>query len=145
MDLPQTPPGVPAPGIDPTAEELQAITDVAGIFAWLGTNALVQNALVEELGGGEPRLRDIVYVPGPVWDAAVARIKVPVQDGEPRGLRPLESGHMAMVRRIARLRLGLRAVEGGIGQPISLDQTNGEQAGRLGKASIPMAVTEPKL
>ena len=34
VTLPQTAPGVPAGEIDPTAEELQQIGDVAGIFSW---------------------------------------------------------------------------------------------------------------
>ena len=45
VTLPQTAPGVPAAGIDPTVEDLQQIGDVQGILSWLGSGGLVRTAL----------------------------------------------------------------------------------------------------
>jgi hypothetical protein len=112
MDLPQTDAGIPAPGIDPTTEELAGINTLAQIFDWLGTAEPARVALCAALGGGTPRLRDVVYIKGNDWDNAVASVSISVPDNnEPRHLTPVECGHMAMLRRICRLRLGLRAVE----------------------------------
>ena len=112
MDLPQTEAGVPAPGIDPTVAELGDLNNVAGVTDWLGTAPPARAALVVALGGGEPRLRDLVYIKGADWDAAIASIRIPGLDGaQATALPPMQAGHMAMLRRIARLRLGLRAVE----------------------------------
>jgi hypothetical protein len=112
MDLPQTDPGVPAAGIDPTVAELESLNSIASIFDWLGTAAPARATLVAAFGGGQPRLRDLVYIRGSEWDAAISGISIPGTDGaESTPLAPLQLGHMAMLRRIARPRLGLRAVE----------------------------------
>ena len=111
MDLPQTLPGVPAAGIDPTVDELATIADLAGVFNWLGSSEGLREAVVQALGGGAPKLRDLVYIRGELWDRMVAAIKVPRESEQPRDLFPIEQGHVAMARRIARLRLGLTAVE----------------------------------
>ena len=63
----------------PTAEELQQIGDVAGILSW-----------------------------SDLWQATVSGLRIP-QGEIQRDLTALEVGHVAMVRRIARLRLGLAA------------------------------------
>ena len=57
--LPQTALGAPAAGIDPTVDELQQIGDVAGIFSWLGSEESLRTAVLRDLGGGQPRLRDL--------------------------------------------------------------------------------------
>ena len=111
MDLPQTAPGQPAAGIDPTIDELAAIANLVGVFDWLGAGEGLRQVLVQALGGGTPRLRDIVYIKGDLWDTTVEGLEIPVESGEPRVLSPIEQGHVAMVRRISRLRLGLSAVE----------------------------------
>ena len=112
MDLPQTAAGQPAAGIDPTFDELASIANLEGVFEWLGASTGVRAALVEALGGGTPRLRDIVYIRGDLWDRTVSGLRVAVSgEGDPRPTSPIEVGHLAMVRRIARLRLGLTAVE----------------------------------
>ena len=112
MDLPQTEPGVPAAGIDPTIAELGNLNPVAGIFDWLGTAEPARAAFVAALGGGTPRLRDIVYIKGTDFDNSVAGILLVHEEGhQPSLLTPSQLGHMAMLRRISRLRLGLRAVE----------------------------------
>ncbi len=62
MDLPQTDAGIPAPGIDPTTEELAGINTLAQIFDWLGTAELARVAVCASLGGGTPRLREVFYI-----------------------------------------------------------------------------------
>ena len=112
MDLPQTLPGVPAVGIDPNVEELQAITNLADSFKWLGTSDLASKALLAALGTGEPKLRDIVYIKGKDYDEMLSQIVI--TGGEPgttRAPSPIEAGHYMQRRRICRLRLGLTAVE----------------------------------
>ena len=132
MDLPQTDAGIPAPGIDPTTEELAGINTLAQIFDWLGTAEPARLALCASLGGGTPRLRDVVYIKGNDWDNAVANVSIPVPDNDPRQLTPMESGHMAMLRRICRLRLGLRAVEvPDTGRPAVGLQSSGLDMGSL--------------
>ena len=145
MDLPQTAPGVPAPGIDPTPSELEQIGSIANIFEWLGAASALQDALFQSLGGGTPRIRDIVFIRGNDWDQVVAAIRLPVPSSSPasaptpsaavagtegddgsaptqaqasaaasnatRAPTAIEFGHLAMVRRIARLRSNLTAVE----------------------------------
>ena len=115
MDLPQTAPGVPAAGIDPTPEELPAITTLGHVLDWLGASTELRDALVLALGGGAPRLRGVLYIPGPTWSSMAASISVPTGTSSTptsvRSLSPVEQGHVAMVRRIVRLRLGMPAVE----------------------------------
>ena len=111
MDLPQTLPGVPAPSIDPTAAELLSINDLDGIVTWLGMQEAARTALLAVLGGGTPAIRDVVFIRGTDWDAAVDGTRIPVAEGDPRNPTPIERGHFAMVRRIARLRLNLPANE----------------------------------
>ena len=62
------------------------------------------------LGGGKPKLRDLVYVFTKNWNLAVEDIVVKMGETS-RKLSPVEHGRVAMVRRIARLRLGLTAVD----------------------------------
>jgi hypothetical protein len=128
MDLPQTEAGIPSAGIDPTVAELEAIKSVNDVFDWLGTAQPARDALAVSLGGGTQRLRDIVYIKGGDWDNALGNVSVTGGDGGPRQLTPIEAGHMDMLRRIARLRLGLRAVE----VPDTLQQAGGLQFGNLG-------------
>ena len=66
--------GNPA-GNDPTAEELQQIVDVAGIFSWLGSDEPLRTAFILVLGGGQRRLRDLVYIPAGLWQATVLDLK----------------------------------------------------------------------
>ena len=108
MALPQTSAGVGAVGIDPQDDELGKIGTIADIFKWLGSADVLRDAVLNALGGGNPKLRDLVYIDVKNWDEAVATIVVDGADG-PRPMFPIERGHIAMVRRIARLRLGLTA------------------------------------
>ena len=112
MDLPQTLPGVPAPGVDPTVEEIQGMGIIASIFDWLGTAPSARTAFLNALGGGDFRIRDVVFVKGPDYDRAVAGVRyIPGEGQDPVPLNPVQLGHMAMLRRVCRLCLGLTAVE----------------------------------
>ena len=115
MDLPQTEPGIGAPGLDPTPDELAAIDSITAAFDWIGATEALRGSVTNALGGGLIRLRDLVYIPGPAWEAAVATMRVPVPAVEdvaqdPRLLTAIEQGHVVSLLRIARLRLGLRAI-----------------------------------
>ena len=97
MDLPQTEPGIPVTGINPTVAELGDLNSIASILDWLGTATPARAALVAALGGGEPRLRDLVYIKGSDWDAAISGILIPGTDGaQSTPLAPLQIGHMSM-------------------------------------------------
>ena len=115
MDMPQTEPGVPAPGVDPTVQELAAIDTIDGGFAWLGTAAATVTEFKAVLGGGgNLKLRDIVYIAGSQYTDACAALLIPTGDPQAavtRPVTPLERGHFKQLRRICRLRVGLRAEE----------------------------------
>ena len=71
VSLPQTAPGVPAAEIDPTAEELQQIGDVAGILSWLGSGEPLRTALIRvhvlaDLWQSTVREEDPVALPSPL-------------------------------------------------------------------------------
>ena len=111
--LPQTLPGVPTDNVDPTTQELGAINNVADILSWLGAPEALGQAISTAMGG-EPRPRDIVYIGQADWDEACSEMRIPVPRDDQTGtrpLKPLEKGHLSMVRRIARLRLDLTALE----------------------------------
>ena len=61
---------------------------MAQIFDWLGTAEPARLALCASLGGGTPRLRDVVYIKGNDWDNAVANVSIPVPDNDARQLTP---------------------------------------------------------
>ena len=107
VSLPQTAPGVTASRIDPTAEELQQIGDVAGILSWVGSWEPVRSALIRLFGGGQPLLRDVAVVHADLWQA-IRGLRIP-QGEIQRDLSAPEVEHVAIMRRIARLRLGLTA------------------------------------
>ena len=116
--LPQTAPGVPAPNVDPTTQELSSIGSVEDILAWLGAADTLGQAINTAMGGS-PKLRDIVCIAPTDWEQACDGMEIPVSGTAARKLLPLEKGHLTMVRRIARLRLGLTAlpVEATVGAP----------------------------
>ena len=64
---------------------------------------------------GQPKLRDVVYIRSCDYDKATLGMQILTADGDTVGTMrqptPIELGHSAMARRIARLRLGLPAVE----------------------------------
>ena len=112
MDLPQTEPGVGAEGLDPTPDELSQIATFDHALDWVGLSQATRGALVAALGGGTIRLRDIVYVPVATWNTITAGLRIPgVGDLPERDPSPIEQGQLVSVRRVARLRLGLRAMD----------------------------------
>ena len=113
MALPQTEAGTPAPGVDPTLEELGAITTSDGIWDWLGADQALRTAVATALGSSTTniKLRDLVYIKQTVWDRTMGQLSIAIAEGAASGLTPIEEGHVYMARRIARLRLGLRANE----------------------------------
>ena len=123
--------------------KIQTITD---IFKWLGSADLLKNAVLKALGGGNPKLRDLVYIDVKNWGEAVATIEVDGADG-PRSMFPIERGRVAMVRRIARLRLGLTAnVElNPITNNLSLGRDIGPMAGGGDGTTPPTPAAEPRL
>ena len=109
--LPQTAPGIPAPNVDPLPNELEAIKGLVDIGKWLGADTALLTALASAIGSAEPKLRDIVYISQPDWDDMVKNMSIPTSESESRSLKPIERAHVGMVRRIARLRLALPAVD----------------------------------
>jgi hypothetical protein len=149
MDLPQTDAGVPAAGIDPSLEELAAIITIADIFDWLGTAEPTRAAFIAAMGGGQLKLRDLVFVKQAEWDRAIATIRVPVDNEQPRNLSAVETGHIAMVRRVSRLRVGLKAVEDPAIQPGQaaggLPPSGTSLFGALAPATAPAQAAEPTI
>ena len=76
----------------------------------MGASTALKDGLLLALGGGESNLRDLVHESTKNWNLAVEDIVVKMGETS-RKLSPIEHGHVAMVRRIARLRLGLTAID----------------------------------
>jgi len=116
------------------------------IFKWLGSADVLQEAVLKSLGGGSPKLRDLVFIDVKDWNEAVASIRVDGADGA-RAMFPIERGHVAMVRRIARLRLGLTAIDET--SPAASNGSTGRDSGVLSiigdGAAPPIPVAEPRL
>ena len=109
--LPQTAPGIPHPGTDPTPDELAALQSVDDVIKWLGMVKPVFDALKEELGTTAPKLHDIVFINAADWEQLGNDLRVPYGSSGKRVLKPMEKGHVEMVKRICRLRLSLPANE----------------------------------
>ena len=105
MSLPQTLAGIGAPGIDPTGDEMVKIATVGDIFKWIGSSGPFVEAVLKALGGGEPKIRDLVSISAKDWHDTMDAVR---PEGE-RGMSAIERGQYALVRRIARLRLQLTA------------------------------------
>ena len=159
MDLPQTLPGVPAPGIDPTTEELNVINSVAEAFNWLGTSSDACKALFAALGSETPKLRDLVYIKAKDYQDLIEQIVIPgVGEDQPTTApSPIQMGHFKQLRRICRLRLGLTAEEavphlpplGTVGfpppDPRSQGDLGGSQLAALQPPLVPTVSSEPRL
>ena len=102
--MPQTLPGVGFPGIDPTSDEMAKIGTVNDIFNWIGTSKPFIDAVLKALGGGEPKIRDLVFISSKDWNNVMEAVLV----GD-RAMSAIERGQFTLVRRIARLRLQLTA------------------------------------
>ena len=73
---------------------------------WLGFGEPLRTAIIRVLDGGQPRLRDLVFIPADLWQATVCDLRI-LQVETQRDSTVLKVGHAAVVRRIARPRLGL--------------------------------------
>ena len=62
MSPPQTLVVIGAPGIDPTGDEMVKIATVGDIFKWIGSSGPFVEAVLKALGGGEPKIRDLVSI-----------------------------------------------------------------------------------
>lgn len=94
--------------MDPTDAELTAIVDLNGVWAWAGVQGPLLRSVMAELG--EPqRVREIPFIPRAVWDAAIARIRIP--EALPRAMTPVEGARVESARRVSHLRVG-RPVDG---------------------------------
>jgi len=104
MSFPQTAPGVGFPGLDPTCDELAKIVTVNDIFNWIGSTKPFIDAVITALGGGEPNIRDLVFISSKEWNNVMEALVV-----GSRAISAIERGQFTSVRRIARLRKQLPA------------------------------------
>ena len=97
--------------MDPTPEELGTITTLDAACAWVGIVDTDEDPFRTELFKhlGKPRLlRQVVAIPSETWTAAIASLKITAQAGQ-RNPTPVEMGHVGLLRRVARLAVGLPA------------------------------------
>eukprot|EP00435_Cladocopium_sp_Y103_P030761 s851_g7.t1 len=98
--------------MDPTEEELNAMTSLEHVADWAGLEAGLRQNLIRDLGT-PTKLRDIVFITRPVWDAAVVLLRVTVPPAtagaEPteRELTPVEKSRVEIFRRVVMLRMQL--------------------------------------
>eukprot|EP00435_Cladocopium_sp_Y103_P055235 s871_g18.t1 len=91
-------------------DELNAMTTLEHVADWAGLGADLRQALIRDLGT-PTKLRDIVFITRPVWDAAITLLKVPVPpatDGAApteRELSPVEKSRIEIFRRVVMLRV----------------------------------------
>ena len=109
--------------MDPTDAELQAITDLPGVFTWAGVTGGLERSLRTALGD-PARVRELALVPRPAWDAMAQALKVPGPNdadgnpGPPRDLTLVEKARVESARRVALLRMGVAPDSpGGTGPP----------------------------
>ena len=57
--------------MDPTETELNAITDLGGVFTWAGVTGFLEQSLRKALGD-PARVRELALVPRPAWDTMAA-------------------------------------------------------------------------
>ena len=79
--LPATAAGVPAPGIDPTLDELNAIGSVATALDWIGAPGPFRDGLAKAIGADaieQVQLRDVVFIPVAEWTTIHGDIRIVV-------------------------------------------------------------------
>jgi hypothetical protein len=126
--------------MDPTMEELQAVgADALPLKAlqnYIGIKDELKEVFFDELGGID-MVRELVYIPIEDWSQAVAATEIKtdaVEESEgveavpakSRHLKPKEKGQVGMLRRFARLLVGLPGDEGG---PLRGQAAEGQCAG----------------
>ena len=135
--------------MDPSAAELEQIgsapNPLVALLEFVGMTDAVKEAMWEELGEVE-KVRELVYIPKEDWDEAVAAARIPRAGGggegqpgqenaaEPRKLKPRDKAQVGMLRRYARLLVGLAGDETGGGLPAGSSGTQppaGQESGQL--------------
>jgi len=89
-------------------DEMVKIDSVSDIFKWIGSSEPFVEAVLKALGGGKPKIRDLVSINAKDWHDTMATVRPEGSDGA-RDMSAIERGQFTMVRRIARLRLSLTA------------------------------------
>ena len=126
-------PGVGVPGFDPTPEELAAINTLVDAVNAVKCTEEVYKILATELG--EPQaFREVAMIPKPVWDGVVAGLML---GGRP--LLPVATARLELLRRIARLKLGLTP-----GDPSAATPPPPASAGGGGIGAPPTAEDNPR-
>ena len=170
--LPSTWPGVPAPGVDPTIDEINTFGTPQLAVDWLGASAHFATALAVAIGAAsiaEVQLRDIVFIPEAQWLgisgdmrvfapplAAAVAAAAAIADAGPgpgaqgpvaveRACTRLELGWLMSLRRIARLRLGLTAQDATAIPPLPVSQMADVPPGALALFPAPSLSSEPRL
>ena len=113
--------------MDPSSAELASLSSLTDVLEWIGIKDSFK-AAIDAAFGEITMLRQVVLIPLPAWERAAMNIKIQVKklpqpivaEGEgaksegstptPDQFRPpsaVEHGHLASLRRVARLRLGL--------------------------------------
>ena len=112
--------------MDPTEPELNAITSLQEAADWAGTSGETHTQLMKELGT-PAKLRDILFIPRPDWDAVVSAFQITENDSSgtetTRILTPTEKARIEIFRRVVFLRLG--ATPDGVGSTAPPTPTTG--------------------
>jgi uncharacterized membrane protein YgcG len=115
--LPLGEPGVGTPGIDPSPDELLQIPNLETALAFAGITTNVWSAMEAQIGSAT-LLRQLVMVSHVLWDNCMSGAQMPRVPGTEttpevpaRPFTPMEMGAMVSLRRVARLRVGLRPGE----------------------------------
>ena len=134
--------------MDPTAEELSAITSVGSLLDWVGLadekGRLSRTTFLNELGN--PKfIRQLVAVPMATYVKMVQGLKITVVEtstsrSEP--LTPIEEGQMGEVRRVARLVLKLSPEADPVAPPSTAPGVAAGAAAPTGFAEMAKAIRE---
>jgi len=116
--------------MDPSTEEMNALVTASNpmlaLRAYVGIADNVFDAFVEQLGGLD-KVREIIFIPVVDWEEALVAAEVEVrpavvasegveaQVAQVRRFKAREKGQVGMMRRYARLMLGLKGDEGAQG------------------------------
>jgi hypothetical protein len=88
-------PGIGVVGLDPSADEIAAITDIVQAYKWAGISDDCRTALEASIGGPIALVREVLLISLADWMAAVS------------SANPINKARLASLRRACRLRMGL--------------------------------------
>ena len=116
------------------------IISVNDIFNWIGSSKPFIEAVRTALGGGEPKIRDLVSISPKDWNDVMVAVVV----GD-RPMSAIERGQFALVRRIARLRVQLTAnddvsTSGTVGTTLAISAAAAAPPLPLSEARIKLSV-----